>query len=434
MRFLTKRGERYYFFRRVPADLKKYDPRPHIRIALKTADEAEAERRVIQQNDMLEKYWQGLVKNKKIHGQDESWKDAVSTARIHGFAYKGIAELADDKTTSIAELTERLRVIEQEGTQPRIVKALLGTQEKPSTPISAGLEAYFELCQDRLVGKSKDFIRKWENPRKRAVANFITALGDKNITDISRRDILDFKSWWLAKISKESMNPDTANKDLTHLKDILRVIMSDAEIDVNIPTLFAETTFRSRANSRVPFEAEFVQHTILKAGMLDGLNVEAQALIYIMADTGARVSEVIGLLPEDIILDAEIPHIFIRPNKKRTLKNAQSERQMPLVGAALHGIRMVRGGFPRYAAADSASNLVNQYFENHGIKLSPMHTLYSLRHTFKDRLRDIAAPEEVIDNLMGHAHDKPKYGRGHSLETKALWLNKIAFKMPNPLS
>ncbi|MEC8967302.1 hypothetical protein [Alteromonas sp. CyTr2] len=58
---------------------------------------------------------------------------------------------------------------------------------------------------------------------------------------------------------------------------------------------------------------------------------------------------------------------------------------------------------------------------------SPSNTLYSLRHTFKDRLRDIGAPEEIIDELMGHKTRGPKYGRGHLLEKKYEWLQRIAF-------
>jgi len=38
----------------------------------------------------------------------------------------------------------------------------------------------------------------------------------------------------------------------------------------------------------------------------------------------------------------------------------------------------------------------------HNLKPTPNHSLYSLRHTFKDRLRDAQAPEEIIDELMGH--------------------------------
>ncbi|MEW8332977.1 MAG: hypothetical protein AB2692_18730, partial [Candidatus Thiodiazotropha sp.] len=62
---------------------------------------------------------------------------------------------------------------------------------------------------------------------------------------------------------------------------------------------------------------------------------------------------------------------------------------------------------------------------------TPKHTLYSLRHTFKDRLRDAQAPEEIIDELMGHKKSGPKYGRGHILERKYEWMEKIAFQPPS---
>jgi integrase len=160
------------------------------------------------------------------------------------------------------------------------------------------------------------------------------------------------------------------------------------------------------------------------------LNEEARALIYIMADTGARVSEVTGLMPEDIRLDTEIPFIHIRNNERGSLKTAQSDRQIPLGGSALYGAKMCPEGLKRYTNADSVSTLINRYLRSHELKQEEGQSLYSLRHTFKDRLRDIQTTEEIIDNLMGHKSRGPKYGRGHILETKLEWLNKIAFKPP----
>ena len=42
-----------------------------------------------------------------------------------------------------------------------------------------------------------------------------------------------------------------------------------------------------------------------------------------------------GLAREDIVLDADIPHIIIRPHQWRRLKTKGSERTLPLVGASL---------------------------------------------------------------------------------------------------
>ena len=56
--------------------------------------------------------------------------------------------------------------------------------------------------------------------------------------------------------------------------------------------------------------------------------------------------------------------------------------------------------------------------------------MYSLRHSFKDRLVAVEAPDSLIDSLMGHKTYKPKYGEGPSLELKLKYLQQIAFKPP----
>jgi hypothetical protein len=46
----------------------------------------------------------------------------------------------------------------------------------------------------------------------------------------------------------------------------------------------------------------------------------------------------------------------------------------------------------------------------------PGQTLYSLRHTFEDRLTAVEAPEKVVAALIGHKWHRPRYGLGPSLE------------------
>ena len=89
-------------------------------------------------------------------------------------------------------------------------------------------------------------------------------------------------------------------------------------------------------------------------------------------------------------------------------------------------------GFPRYR--DKASNLsatVNKYLQENGLRPTEDHSLYSLRHSFKDRLIAAEAPDSMIDSLMGHKSYKPKYGRGPSLELKLKYLQRIAFRAPD---
>lgn len=79
---------------------------------------------------------------------------------------------------------------------------------------------------------------------------------------------------------------------------------------------------------------------------------------------------------------------------------------------------------------DTFSNIANNYIADHKLKLTPQHLVYSLRHTFKDRLKDIGAPEEPIDGLMEHKEKGPQYGRGHRLEQMHEWLQKVAYQIP----
>ena len=55
----------------------------------------------------------------------------------------------------------------------------------------------------------------------------------------------------------------------------------------------------------------------------------------LISDTGMRLSEAAGLARDDIVLDADIPHIIIRPHPWRRLKTKGSERTLPLVGYSL---------------------------------------------------------------------------------------------------
>ena len=57
------------------------------------------------------------------------------------------------------------------------------------------------------------------------------------------------------------------------------------------------------------------------------------------------------------------------------------------------------------------------------------HVVYSLRHSFKDRLTKVEPPEKVQATIMGHKYSRGCYGDGPSLNQKKKWLDKIALKI-----
>ncbi|WP_024508450.1 hypothetical protein [Bradyrhizobium sp. ARR65] len=104
------------------------------------------------------------------------------------------------------------------------------------------------------------------------------------------------------------------------------------------------------------------------------------------------------------------------------------------MGAALAAMKKRPQGFPRYRHKSSnLSAALNKYLQENGPRPTKQHTVYSLRHGFKDRLIAAEAPDSPIDSLMGHKTYKPKYGKGPSLELKLKYLQRIAFKAPASL-
>lgn len=149
-----------------------------------------------------------------------------------------------------------------------------------------------------------------------------------------------------------------------------------------------------------------------------------------MADTGARPSELVGLNPEngDIRLDTAILNIDIRPESKKGLKTPYSERKIPLTGASLFAFQQLPNGFDHYyRKSDLLSATLNKYLKENSLLPTKKHCVYSLRHSFEDRLTAVEPPDKVQAALMGHKYDRPRNGDGPSLEQKKKWLDKICF-------
>jgi integrase len=429
MKYITKRGNYYHYVRRVPLEIKEIDGREMIQISLKTDSRQVAERRAVLLEQQINAYWREIMLNPE--GKEDKFKRAVKYARLQGYSYLSAHDIAQG---SIQEAVERIFAADKVKDAPEMAGAILGAVKQPELSLSAALERFWAFSKDQLLDKSESQVRKWKNPRIKAVGNFITVAGDKNITDITRDDILNFKDWWINRIMESSVIASTANKDFIHLRGILYTVCQNMRLDLNVADLFDRVTIRENAKAtRASFEPSFVQNVLLnKSGKMAGINPEFWHFICAMADTGARINELVGLEANngDIRLDTDIPFIHIRANKTRQLKTPQSDRVIPLVGSSLFAFTQRPEGFVSYHdRADSLSNAINKWFRDNEVLPSLEHSLYSLRHCFQDRLIAVEAPDRVQAELMGHKFHRPKYGTGASLEQKKSWLGKIAFKI-----
>tara|TARA_E500000075_G_scaffold61737_1_gene55548 strand:- start:1150 stop:1938 length:789 start_codon:yes stop_codon:yes gene_type:complete len=151
---------------------------------------------------------------------------------------------------------------------------------------------------------------------------------------------------------------------------------------------------------------------------------QIKLLMPLLGETGCRLAEMVGLKLEDIDLENDL--IDIRPNSARRLKTRSSQRTLPLVGyAKLAMEQALKQGddtylFPRYIRdgkcyATHASNALNKWLKKDFDGL----TAHCLRHTFRDRLRAVECPIDLIDQIGGWKSASSignSYGEGYRLE------------------
>ncbi|NKD88198.1 tyrosine-type recombinase/integrase [Haematospirillum sp. 15-248] len=425
-RYIVQQGRTLYFRRRAPIDLAPQLGR-FVKIALGTDSFDVARRLVGHINTAVETYWAELRLGGETAALRERYQRAVALSRRLGWVYRPLSELV---AGPVGDAVERLESLQDTVTPPTIV-AVMGGVERPVLLLSDLYPEYARLTPELLRGKNERQIRGWRLARERAVRNLISVIGDKPLTEVTRTDALIFRDWWAVRLGAENLAVNTANRDLIHIKGMIRVV--DEKLGLGFKNPFADLMFRETdgmgKNRGETVSTDWIRGTLLGPGALSGVNEEARCLVAILVETGARPGEICGLEPEDILLEGPVPHIKIRPNAVRAIKTSQSRRDIPLVGAALEAARQLlqNGGIQRYRGkTDSFTTAINKYMNEHNLFETKTQSLYSLRHAFQDRLIAVDAPDRIAAELMGHTFHRPRYGAGATLKHKQEWLEKIA--------
>lgn len=438
--YLIQRGQFWHFFRWVPVEYASIDRRKIVaqstKIRVATDPKRQRARRVADRiNTALEGYWRDLLQGNAA-GARQRYREATLRARRLGFDYMPTEELA---AAPIAELLRRIETLEARGLIPSTptpestaaTEALFGGVEAPRVMVSDVYNEHLALERANLGGKSERQMRHWANPRKAVLADFMTALrGDKPVSDLTRADTNAFRKWWSDRIEREGYSRDTANQQFGVLRTMFEGVARSHEIELGL--VFDRLRFKPEDNQRPAFDPDYIAQRLLVPGALEPLNDEARRAFYVTVETGMRPSEICGLNKPLIKLNDLVPHVIVTETDEREIKTKNSRREIPLVGIALEAMRHHPNGFTRYfLKPGNLSAAINRQLERAELLPTPDHSFYSLRHSFKDRLRAIEPPGELIDMLMGHTSNKPKYGKGYTLEVKAKWLQRIALPVPS---
>ncbi|WP_158669919.1 tyrosine-type recombinase/integrase [Bradyrhizobium guangdongense] len=426
---LGRRKGVWIYVRRRPAEISaEIEPRINIRIStgIRIRDDkagVKAARKAEVIESELEASWRAKA-GQGARADALAFEEARERARVLALPYKPAEEAVRE---SIDDIHRRLAALEvgDRRHDPVTVAAALGGVPLPTILLSGVLAEVETFRAAALAKKSPDQLRKWRNGRSLAMSRMIDVVGDKPFDQLTREDALLFVDWWNDRVVDGEVQATTANRGLTQITGMLSAVARRHRrpLDKVFSGLLLE---EEMSRPRPPFSPWWIVNRLLAPGALDAMNAEERAIVLVMINTGARPSEIANLRAPRIHLNSNIPHIQVRPDD-RVLKTEFSWRDLPLVGISLEAMRGFPDGFPRYRdKGDTLSKAVNSFFADHGLRETERHTLYSLRHSFKDRLRETSATDEMKDELMGHDTQKPRYGDGHGLHLKLEFLQRIA--------
>ena len=287
--------------------------------------------------------------------------------------------------------------------------------------LSEARETYCEM-----KGRADD--RRFVRYTSRVVSEIVQLAGDKVINGYTRNDALLFRD----SLLKREVSYNTVKRNF----ECIRAIWNFAarENGISDPNPFANMNYGNGAAAvkRMPIPIDDLRKVQQLCYQKDD---DIRWLIALLSDTGMRLAEAAGLAKEDVFLDTETPYVRLCERPWRPLKTRSSERDVPLVGAALWATKRAYESssneylFPRYCSddgckADYASNSLNKWLRKHVPSGCVVH---SFRHSMRDRLRAVECPAEIIDQIGGWktAGVGEGYGVGFEPKTLLAWLRQI---------
>lgn len=434
--YCYSRGPSIYYQRAVPGDLQERYGAKRIKIKLATSDIQVAAREIAALNKRVEAEWAALragpdATPKSVREQAAAilgqWGLAPGSRGADEDAEGLFYDHLDRKRERFAEGDEE-RYREAEGSEylnaAEIEAArMLAGVSKPR--LSDALDLYLEVHPKRGNTKFTTF-------SKRSFGKLVAAVGDKAIENVERADGHAFVS----KMQAEGYASGSIRRDLNVIRSVMETYFLEKKVSRKNP--FSSIPIPEEgedADKAEPYSSVELSSLVQACNAADD---QPRWLLAMVADTGARLAEVAGLALDDIDLEAETPHIAIKPHSWRSLKNKGSARVVPLVGQALWAAKRVkqtaakdqRFAFPRYTTKEktnsgSASATLNKWIKT---TVKVKHTVHELRHTMADRLRDVQCPQDIRHSIGGWALRGvgEHYGKGYGLRVMAEWLRKVA--------
>jgi integrase len=464
--YLSKRGNRYYFRRKIPLELRAHFGRKEIVKALGTSDPHLAAVRCREHAVVYDAIFAAARQSA------ESSKAAASVRASLGAAQEAaIAQQRDDweraqlendeEANALSYQTEEQEFAEHDRQEQRFEELVWEEQQRLRarveaqrrlggidanlpTPLAAAAPTQPKDVQlspaiDRSELHLSELVERWANernpgPRSVAAANrvvrrFWEHCGRIPVKKITRADVIKYKDALLAS-GQTSVN---TNKMLVALSALLNFAFNNSLADINAAQGVRIVVKARPKDARQPFDtaalnAIFSSGVYVRGERPEGGAGEASYWLPLLAlFTGARIEELAQLRPEDVYQEAYRSQDGVEhrawvlritdEGEGQGLKNGGSRRRIPIHSELISrgflkliesqkGKRRIFAHLKVGPHGEESANF-GRWFSKYlrrtcGITDRRM-VFHSFRHGFKDICRACDVPEEVSDALTGHS-------------------------------
>jgi len=297
----TKRDGFWYLERRVPKRFHAVERRRivHLSTKIRIVDDPRAIKATQVAADIdasLHRTWQAAL-NGDPACPTISHDQAKHIAHENGVPYLTLTEISHLPLEDILKRLELLRDASTGSIMKDDVRraAILGLSEPPQFFISDLIDEFQKIETGVYDRKSANQKRKWRVARQTALNDFMLAIGgNRPLSQLQRAHVLQFREYLQQRVAKGEITIESANKYIGGLSGMYDKTSSHWQLDY--PAIFKKSILSGGGYSqRVAFDTRFVEAEIFAPGILDEPNIEAHAIVCVIAETGMRLSEACNL-------------------------------------------------------------------------------------------------------------------------------------------
>lgn len=193
--------------------------------------------------------------------------------------------------------------------------------------------------------------RKFKTLAQQAYGLFVAQFGDLTLDELRHVHITEFRDRQLAR----GLHANSVRRHINLLNAMVNMAFKHLDIDRLSP--FRRLYIRGEGEVSRTMAPITVDHLLKVKAHLLSHPIPSRLAALIQLNTGMRISEPVLARLDDLVLNHDIPHLWVRKNTLTDRKTQASIRCVPLPGCVAGGSQRV----PRLAVRQKSEWLMPQY-------------------------------------------------------------------------